>query len=219
MKRFIVVGLGNFGSGVAETLATRGHEVVAIDTDEARVEAIAAYVERAAVGDATQITVLRRIGAEGADSAIVSLGDDITASILSSLALRDLKVPNIFVKVVSIDHARVMERQGVTETIFPERESAIALGYRLAASGLMNYVRLGPEFSIQEMAVPESWLGKNLRALDLRRRFQVQVIALRDLLHDKWFPAPDPDQSLTESDTLVIAGREDDLSKVAALTE
>jgi len=219
MKRFIVAGLGNFGSGVAETLAARGHEVIAIDSDEARVEAVAARVERAAVGDATQIAVLRRIGVEGADSAIISLGDDITASILSSLAMRDLQVPNIFVKVISIDHARVMERQGVTETIFPERESAIALGYRLAASGLMNYVRLGPEFSIQEMAVPESWIGKNLRALDLRRRFQVQVIALRDLLHDKWFPAPDPDQSLTESDTLVIAGREDDLSKVAALTE
>lgn len=219
MKRFVVVGLGNFGSGVAETLATRGHEVIAIDSDEARVEAIAPHVERAAVGDATQIAVLRRIGAEGADGAIVSLGDDITASILSALALRDLKIPNIFVKVVSIDHARVMERQGVTETIFPERESAIALGYRLAASGLMNYVRLGPEFSIQEMAVPEGWLGKSLRELDLRRRFQIQVIALRDVLHDKWFPAPDPGQSLTESDTLVIAGREDDLSRVAALTE
>lgn len=218
MKRFVVIGLGNFGSGVAETLAAKGHEVVAIDTDEDRVEAVAAHVERAAVGDATQIAVLRRIGVEGADGAIIGLGDDITASILATLALRDLAVPNIFVKVISVDHARVMERQGVTETIFPERESAIALGYRLAASGLINYIRLGPELSIQEMAVPESWLGKNLRELDLRRRFQVQVIALRDVLHEKWFPAPDPDQALTESDTLLVAGREEELSAVAALT-
>jgi trk system potassium uptake protein TrkA len=219
MKRFVVVGLGNFGSGIAETLAARGHEVIAIDIDEARVDAVASRIERAAVGDATQVAVLKRIGAEEAHAAIVSVGDDITASILTTLALRDLEVQQIYVKVISIDHARVMERQGVTETIFPERESAIALGYRLAASGLMNYIRLGPGFSIQEMAVPPSWLGKSLRELDLRAKYHVQIIALRDLLHDQWFPAPDPGRPLTESDTLVISGREDDLMKVAQLSE
>ncbi len=219
MKRFIIVGLGNFGSGAAETLAARGHEVIAIDTDEARVDAVASRIERAAVGDATQVAVLKRIGAENAHAAVVSVGDDITASILATLALRDLKVQQIYVKVISVDHARVMERQGVTETIFPERESAIALGYRLAANGLINYIRLGPGFSIQEMAVPPSWLGKSLRELDLRARYQIQIIALRDLLHDQWFPAPDPGRPLTESDTLVISGREDDLTRVAQLSD
>jgi trk system potassium uptake protein TrkA len=112
-----------------------------------------------------------------------------------------------------------MERQGVTETIFPERESAIALGYRLAANGLINYIRLGPGFSIQEMAVPPSWIGQSLRELDLRVRHHVQIIALRDMLHDQWFPAPDPDRPLTDSDTLVISGREEDLSAVAELSD
>ena len=219
MKRFIVVGLGNFGSGAAETLAARGHEVIAIDTDEAKVDAMATRIERAAVGDATQVAVLKRIGAQEANGAIVSVGDDITASILTTLALRDLKVPQIYVKVISVDHARVMERQGVTETIFPERESAIALGYRLSANGLINYIRLGPGFSIQEMAVPPVWVGKSLRELELRVRHHVQIIALRDLLHDQWFPAPDPDRPLTESDTLVISGREEDLAAVAELSE
>jgi trk system potassium uptake protein TrkA len=219
MKRFIVVGLGNFGSGAAETLAARGHEVIAIDTDEAKVDAMAARIERAAVGDATQVAVLKRIGAQDANGAIVSVGDDITASILTTLALRDLKVPQIYVKVISVDHARVMERQGVTETIFPERESAIALGYRLAANGLINYIRLGPGFSIQEMAVPPGWIGKSLRELELRVRHHVQIIALRDMLHDQWFPAPDPDRPLTDSDTLVISGREEDLSSVAELSD
>jgi trk system potassium uptake protein TrkA len=219
MKRFIIVGLGNFGSGAAETLAARGHEVIAIDTDEARVDAMASRIERAAVGDATQLAVLKRIGAQEASAAIVSVGDDITASILTTLALRDLKVPQIYVKVISVDHARVMERQGVTETIFPERESAIALGYRLAANGLINYIRLGPGFSIQEMAVPPQWIGQSLRELELRIRYHVQIIALRDLLHDQWYPAPDPDRPLTDSDTLVISGREEDLTLVAELSE
>jgi trk system potassium uptake protein TrkA len=219
MKRFIIVGLGNFGSGAAETLAARGHEVIAIDTDEARVDAMASRIERAAVGDATQLAVLKRIGAQEASAAIVSVGDDITASILTTLALRDLKVPQIYVKVISVDHARVMERQGVTETIFPERESAIALGYRLAANGLINYIRLGPGFSIQEMAVPPQWIGQSLRELELRIRYHVQIIALRDLLHDQWYPAPDPDRPLTDSDTLVISGREEDLTSVAELSE
>ena len=219
MKRFIIVGLGNFGSGAAETLAARGHEVIAIDTDEARVDAMASRIERAAVGDATQLAVLKRIGAQEASAAIVSVGDDITASILTTLALRDLKEPQIYLKVISVDHARVMERQGVTETIFPERESAIALGYRLAANGLINYIRLGPGFSIQEMAVPPQWIGQSLRELELRIRYHVQIIALRDVLHDQWYPAPDPDRALTDSDTLVISGREEDLTLVAELSE
>ena len=159
-RRFVVVGLGNFGFGLAETLAAEGHEVIAVDANAASVDRIAQHVERAVVGDATRREVLDRAGVRRADVAVVSVGDDITASILAVLALRDLEVQAIYCKVISVDHARVMERQGVTETVFPERDSAIALGRRLGASGLLNYVRLGPGFSIQEMGVPDGWEGR-----------------------------------------------------------
>ncbi len=216
-KRFVVVGLGNFGSGVAETITNEGHEVIAVDSTARNVDRLGSMIDRAILGDGTQREVLERAGAAGADAAVVSVGDDITASILAVLALRDLGIPQIYAKVISFDHARVMEKQGVTETVFPERDSAIALGHRLAASGLLNYVRFGANFSIQEMGVPDRWEGRSLRELDLRLKYQIQVIAVHDMLRDEVVPVPDPDRPLTASDTLIVSGRERDLARLAKL--
>ncbi|MDW8263494.1 MAG: TrkA family potassium uptake protein [Phycisphaerales bacterium] len=216
MKRFVVIGLGNFGSSVAESLHAQGHDVIALDPNEAAVDRIAPHVTRAAVGDGRSLQVLEKIGARGADAGIVSTGDDITASILSTMALRDLGVTNVYVKVISLDHARVMERVGVSETIFPERESALALGKRITGRALLNYVRLGPGFSVQEMAVPDAWNRRNLRELDLRRTYGVLIIGVHDVLTDQ-ITLPDPSAVLKESDTLLVAGRDEDLAKLAAL--
>lgn len=216
MKRFVVVGLGNFGSSVAEALHAQGHDVVALDPDESAVDRIAPHVTRAAVGDGRSVAVLERLGAKSADAGIVSTGDDITASILSTLALRDLGVNDVYVKVISTDHARVMERVGVTETIFPERESALALGKRISGRSLLNYVRLGPNFSVQEMAVPDAWNRHALKDLDLPRRYGVLIIAVHDVLTDQ-IAMPDPAAVLKESDTLLVAGRDDDLARLAKL--
>ena len=215
MKRFIVVGLGNFGASLAESLYEMGHEVVAVDTSEEAVDRISAHVTRAAVGDGRSASVLERLGAKGADAGVVSTGDDITASILATMSLRDLGVREIYAKVISRDHARVMERMGVTETIFPERDSAIRLATRISSRGLLNYVRLGTGFSLQEMAVPESWVGSTLRELHLPREYRVSVIAVHDVLRDEMHPVPDPDAPLKESDTLLVSGRDEDLARVA----
>lgn len=217
MKRFVVIGLGNFGASVAEALHAEGHEVVALDTSEAAVDRLAPYVTRAAVGDGKDTRTLERIGAKGADAAVVGTGDDITASILATLALRDLGVREIYVKVISRDHARVMEKIGVTETVFPERESALRLGTRLSSRGILNYVRLGAGFSVQEMAVPESWIGQTLRELALPRRYRIAVIAVHDVLRDEMIPVPAPDAKLKDSDTLLVAGADEDLARAAMI--
>jgi trk system potassium uptake protein TrkA len=215
--RFVVIGLGNFGSSVAEALYAAGHDVVALDTSEERVDRISRQVSRAAVGDGRQIETLQRIGAEEARGGIVSTGDDITASILSTLALRDLGVPDIYAKVISREHARIMEKIGATETIFPERESGLRLATRLASTRILNYVRLGAGFSIQEMAVPTEWIGHSLRELALPRRYRISVIAVHDVLTDAMIPVPDPDAPLKDSDTLLVAGSEDDLERVSGV--
>jgi trk system potassium uptake protein TrkA len=215
MKRFVVIGLGNFGSSVAESLHAQGHEVIAVDNNEDSVDRISPHVTRAAVADGRTMTALERIGAKGADGGVVSTGDDITASILATLALHDLGVRDVYVKVISKEHARVMERLGVTESIFPERESALSLGTRMSGTAILNYVRLGTGFSLQEMGVPESWSGKSLRELELRARYSITVVALHDVLTDQTIGTPDPDQVLTESHTLLVAGRDEDLSKAA----
>lgn len=217
MKRYVVIGLGNFGSTVAEALHARGHDVIALDVDEQAVDRIAPHVGTAAVGDGKHIGTLERVGAKGADLGIVSTGDDITASILATMALRDLGVQEIYVKVISRDHARVMEKMGVTETVFPERESGLRLATRVTAKGLLNYVRLGADFSVQEMAVPEGWIGRTLRELTLPRSHRISVIAVHDMLRDEMIPVPEPDATLKESDTLLVAGTDEDLARVAKL--
>ncbi|HSK20242.1 MAG TPA: TrkA family potassium uptake protein [Longimicrobiales bacterium] len=215
MKRFVVVGLGNFGSSVAEALHAQGHDVIAMDVDEDAVDRIAPHVARAAVGDGRSAGALERAGAKDADVGVVSTGDDITASILTTLALRDHGVREVYVKVISSDHARVMNKIGVTETIFPERESGLRLATRVSSRGILNYVHLGAGFSVQEMAVPESWIGRSLRELGLPRRYRISVLAVHDVLLDEMILVPEPDARLKESDTLVVAGADEDLAKAA----
>jgi trk system potassium uptake protein TrkA len=207
--------LGNFGFTVAEALHAQGNDVVALDVNEAAVDRVAPHVSRAAVGDGKHIAILERAGVKGAEIGIVSTGDDITASVLSTLALRDLGVREIYVKVISFDHARVMEKLGVTETIFPERESGLRLATRVSSRGLLNYVRLGAGFSVQEMAAPESWIGRTLRELALPRRYRISVIAVHDVLRDEMIPVPEPDSKLKDSDTLLVAGSDEDLARAA----
>jgi len=215
MKRFVVIGLGNFGSSVAESLYAKGHEVIALDLNENAVDRISPHVTRAAVGDGKNLQTLERVGVKGTDAAVVSTGDDITASVLATMALHDIGIRDVYVKVISRDHARVMERIGVTETVFPERESALALGMRISGRALLNYVRLGAGYSIQEMVVPQDWHGKTLRDLDLRRQYGITVVALHDTLTDRMTVAPDPDEFLKDSDSILVAGKDEDLARVA----
>lgn len=215
MKRFVIVGLGNFGLSVAETLSRARHDVIAVDIDEDAVDRVATFAATAAVGDARNRDVLERLGASEADVGVVSTGDDITASVLAVLALKDLGVREIYAKVISNEHARVMEKLGASETVFPERESGIRLANRIMNTAIIAYAKLRADFSVQEMAVPERWIGKSLRELELPRRFRISVIAVHDFLRDEMHPIPDPDSRLKESDTLVVAGLDSDLARAA----
>lgn len=217
MKRYVIVGLGNFGATLAEALYQRGHDVIALDLRQDNVDRIAPHVSRAALGDGTQVEALKQLGAAEADTGVISTGDDLTASVLATLALHDLGVKEVYVKVISFDHARVMSRLGVTETIFPEHESARNLATRLSDSTLLNYVRLGGGFSLQEMVVPDAWEGKTLRELKLRMQYKISVVGIHDVLTDTMAVPPDPDAVLKQSDTLVLAGKEEALQRVAKL--
>ncbi len=214
MKRFVIVGLGNFGSSVAEALYRDGQDVIALDIDEAAVDRMAPHCSRAAVGDGRDTETLRRIGADEADAAVISTGDDITSSLLTTLSLKDLGVAEIYVKVISRDHARVMKRLEVTETVFPERDSGVDLANRISDRGVVNYVRMSG-VSIQEMVVRDDWVGTSLRDLKLRAEYDLSVVAVHNLDTDRVTTPPDPDEPLRKSDTLLVAGTETALDRVA----
>lgn len=215
MNRFVIVGLGNFGAAAAESLYAQGHEVIAIDQDPAAVDRAARFVTRAVVGDGRDRTLLDRIGADGSDAGIVSTGDDLTAAILATLALRDLNVPRIISKVTSEEAARVMQRVGADETIFPERESGMALAMRLVSGNVFNYFDLGAGYSVQEMRVPTAWHGRSIMDLNLRQTERVTVIAVHDIVRDTLHIPPEPNAPLTEHDTLLLAGLNGDLARLA----
>jgi trk system potassium uptake protein TrkA len=217
MKRFVVVGLGNFGSSVAEALYSHGHDVIAVDTDETAVDDIAPHCSRAAVGDGREVAMLEEIGAEEADAAVVSTGDDITASILSTMALQDLGVETVYVKVISENHTRIMRKLGVAETVFPERESGFNLASRISEKGVLDYVRMGRNLSVQELVVPESWRGHTLRELDVRAEYDVSVVGIHDTTVDEMIVPPDPDDTLEHTDTLILAGTDQALEAVAEM--
>ena len=214
-KRYVVIGLGNFGLSVARTLHEGGHEVIAMDLREELVDRAGQFVTRAVVGDGTDVEVLMRCGAGDADDGVVSTGSDITASVLAVLALQDAGVEDINVKVISLRHERVLRRMGVEEIIFPERESGQNLARRLMGGGILHYVPFHEKYAFQEMITPEAWRGQSLRSLRIRDRYGVQVVGIHDVLADKTTIPPDPDVPLLDSDTLILAGRDADLRRLA----
>lgn len=219
MKRFVVIGLGRFGSWVARALYDQGFEVIGIDSDESLVDRFADQMTRCVAGDGTDPQVLRQVGAADVDAAVVSTGEDLAATILGIQALTELGISEIYAKTSSPRAARAIERFDVVETIFPEREVAERLARRMASSTVLDYIRLGMEYSIQEMAIPDAWLGKTLRELALPTTHEVQIVALYDVLNDRWNVVPDPDHPLTESDVAIVAGHDETLARLTREVE
>lgn len=213
-QRFVVIGLGGFGSWVARALYDEGFDVIAIDLNEELVDRNTDVVTRCVVGDGTDPELLRRVGADEADVAVISTGEDLAASILAAMALKEMGVEEIFVKVRSLRAASALERFDIQETIFPEREAARRLARRLQSTMVLDYVSLGDDYAIQEIAVPDAWIGKTLRELALPREEGVQVVALYDVLNARWKVVPDPDEPLTESDVAVVAGHDETLTRL-----
>jgi trk system potassium uptake protein TrkA len=214
MKRFLVIGLGHFGSWVAQALHAQGHEVIAVEERGDLVDRHASMMSRGVVGDATDRDLLREIGAGTVDAAVISTGEDLATSILATLALRDMGVRDIYVKVTSPEAARALDAFQVRETIFPEREVAHRLAHRIASQTVLDYLPLSEGYSIQEIAIPDEWLGKSLRELALPQRYGIQVVAIYDVLTDTMQVVPDAEKPLKDSDVAIVAGRDERVAEV-----
>lgn len=170
MKRYCVIGLGNFGFHVARTLYADGHEVIAIDTDREKVQRVRDYASYAILGDAASIEFLKGQGIQDVDAAIVSTGDRSHLATLITLYLKELKVPRILVKAIDEDHGRILEKVGATEIIFPEKDMAVRTARSLSSPNVLEYIPLAEDYSITEVGPPAHFLGKTLIDLDLRRK-------------------------------------------------
>jgi trk system potassium uptake protein len=217
MAQIAVIGLGRFGFHVAKQLHLAGHEVMAIDLDEEHVQRIKDFSSRAVVLDARDRERLEALGVRDFDVVVVSLGERIDVSAIVTLHLKEWGVKRIITKAGSDDHAKLLELIGVTEIVFPEREAAERLAYRMTSANLLEFLPLGEKFSIHEIAPPDPFIGHTLVELKLRNRYGIQVLGIRDVLTHEVHVNPAADFRLKDSDAMIVLGDNQALDKLRKL--
>jgi len=213
MARFGVIGLGNFGFHVAKTLYEEGHEVIAVDADRDHVQKIKDFTTVALVGDAANKEFLVVHGFADLSAIVVSTGERSHIATLITLYLKELKVPRIVVKAISEDHGRILEKVGASDIIFPEKDMAIRTARSLSTPNIIEHIPLGDDFSITEVSPPRTFIGKNLVELDLRNRYRITVLGIRDVLTGEFTALPPAQRLIRDSDILVLAGKPDDVER------
>lgn len=213
-KKYIcVIGLGQFGMELARELS-KTCEVLALDVNEELVYAIADDVQRALVVDARDYTSLRQVVTADFDEVIVSLGESLESSILCTLHLKKIGIKMIRAKVISEDHAAIVHSLGVQEVIFPERETAWRLAAQIVNPNLLDYIPLEAGYRVMDVAPPNNFYGHTLMELELRKKYGVFVIAIKELVPPRFVFLPEPKFVVKPSDILVMIGREEELAKL-----
>jgi trk system potassium uptake protein TrkA len=214
MKRVVVVGLGIFGFNIAKDLYENGIEVIAIDKNKEIIQKIKDFSTKAILADGTDKEVMESIGIQGDDIVIISFGEDLAASTLITLHLKELKVKTIIVKAPNEDHKRVLEKVGATQVIIPEREMADKVAKSLISPNVLDYIPLSEDYTISEIVPPPSFMGKTIGELHLRTKHHIEVIAVRETLPERLTMVPRAEFVIKDSDVLVVIGKETDIQKI-----
>ncbi|HNQ02041.1 MAG TPA: TrkA family potassium uptake protein [Syntrophales bacterium] len=213
-KRVVVIGLGIFGINLVKDLSKSGVEVIAIDKSKEAVQLVRDCASKAIVADGTDQEIMNAIGLREDDLVIVSFGEDLAASTLITLHLKQMKVKNILVKAPNEDHKLILEKVGATEVIIPEKIMADKVARSIVSPNVLDYIPLSEDYIICEIAPPASFIGKSIAELQLRNRYHVDVIAVRDTLTDKIQMIPAASFVVKDSEVLVVVGRGADIDKI-----
>lgn len=211
MNQFVIIGLGRFGSSLGKELIKLGYEVLGVDRDEEKVQELSNILTHAVVADATEEEVLRSIGARNFDCGVVAIGDDIQASILATILLKDLGVKKVVAKAVSDLHGRVLERVGVDRIIYPERDMGVRVAHQLVSPNLLDYIELSKQYTIAELAVPQCLAGKSLDDVNPRGRFGCSIVAINK--PQGIIIAPVAKDVLSTDDVMVVIGTNDQIEQ------
>lgn len=217
MKRFAVIGLGKFGFHVAKALFEAGNEVVAVDQDKNKIQEIDPYCTEAIVMDATDKERLNALGLENMDSVIISAGTKISNSILICLHLQELGIKKILAKALDDDHAKILKKVGATEIIRPEMAMALRVARSLSTPNILDFIPLAEDYNLLQVDPPRAFIGKTLKELNLRAKYNVYVIAVKELVPENFVLVPPAGFLIKDSDVLMILGKEQDLSRIREL--
>lgn len=211
-KQFVVIGLGRFGTSVATTLSSLGYDVLAIDSCEEEVQAIANQVTHAVQMNAQDEEALKALGIRNFDVAIVAIGEDIQSNILVTVILKEIGVKYVIAKAKNNMHGKVLEKVGADKVIYPEKDMGIRVAYHLVSPNIIDFIKLSSDYNIIEITAPPQFIGKSLGKLNLRAQYGMSVIAIKKkntILTD-----PGANAIIEEDDILVFIGQKDLLDKI-----
>ncbi len=214
MKQFIVLGLGRFGSAVATTLVELGYEVLGVDSDPERVNALKNKITEAVQADISEERTLTELGAKNFDAAIVGVGSDLESSILATIMLKEMGIKYIIAKAQNALHRKVLEKIGVDKVVFPERDMGIRIARSLITPNIKDYIELEPDYSVIEIEALPDFVDKTLSELDLRNKYGINVLAIK---RDNSFNiSPQAKDVIKKGDFLIIIGETKKITKLAS---
>lgn len=216
-KEFVVFGIGKFGLSVAKALADNGCQVMAVDSEQSRVAEIAEDVTYAVCADVTDAEAMHTLGIRNFDGAIVAIGENLEASVLATIMSKELGIPYVLAKAQTELQAKVLKKVGADKIVFPEKETGIRIAHNLVGGNFFDSIELSNKYSMLDFDVPEAWVGKSLRELNLRVTKKINVIGIKR--KDDFEITPDADAPLLEDDILVIIGNNHVLNKLTGGTQ
>lgn len=211
MKSVLLIGLGRFGRHIAEQLNELDHEVMAVDIDEERVNAVLPYVTNAQIGDSTNEDFLRTLGVNDYDVCFVAIGDNFQSSLETTSLLKDLGAPYVVSRAARDVHAKFLLRNGADEIVYPEKQLAKWSAIKFTSEHIFDYIELDSEYAVFEVDVPYNWPGKSIGDLDIRKKHKINIMAIKR--NGSLELAISPETRLTATDTLLVIGKYHDIQK------
>ena len=211
MKSVLVVGLGRFGRHVCRQLNSQGHQVMAVDKLESRVDAVLDYVTSAQIGNAASSNFVKSLGVRDFDICYVCIGDDFQNSLEVTSLLKEQGAPMVISRAARDVHAKFLSRNGADAVIYPERQIAKWAAIRYSSQSIVDYIEMDDEHSIFEVKIPEKWVGKSIGQIDIRRRYNINILGLKN--RNQTNLALGPETVMTPDWNLLILGKTEDIMK------
>ena len=217
-KQFVVIGMGRFGQSVAKCLTGLGQEVLAVDTDEALISEIAPFVTHAVQADATDEKALAALGLRNFDVAVVTIGDNIQASIMITMLCKEIGIGFVLAKAQNDLHGKILYKTGADKVVFPERDMGLRVAHNLADSNILDYIEIAGDLRIVDVSAEEVWINKSLAELDLRKKFGVNVIAIKKM-NKVMNTVPHGLDVIEKDDALIVVGSKESIARLEMATK
>ncbi|RHS98732.1 TrkA family potassium uptake protein [Firmicutes bacterium AM41-11] len=211
MKQVLLIGLGRYGQNIAARLNEMGHQVMAVDKDEKRVNAILDIVTNAQIGDSTDREFLESLGVRNFDYVIIAIAGDFESSMITTVMVKELGAPNVISRASSEIQEQLLKNNGADVVIYPEKTVGIWTANRYVSEHVLDYFDLADGYSIYEISMPDSWVGKTLASMDIRSKYGINILAVRSGEHLN--VTMDPNEKFVKSQSLLVLGKSENVHR------